>query len=61
MHSMRKTPSNYGWENLLLLVVAEAPDIIHIIAPVCPARLTAVREPIDPLTGEVNSPYGILC
>ena len=34
MLSMRKTPANYGWENLLLLVVAEASDIVHIVAPV---------------------------
>ena len=34
MHSMRKIPANYGWENLLLLVVAERADIVHIVAPV---------------------------
>ena len=60
MLSMRKTPANYGWENLLLFVVAEASDIIHIFAPVCPARLITVRDPNKPLTGEMNSPYGIL-
>ena len=45
--------------SLLLLVAAEASDIIHVVAPVCPAQ-SAAREPVDPLTGGVDPPYGIL-
>ena len=36
--SMRRSAENMAG-NFLLVVVAEAPDVVHVISPVCPTRL----------------------